>query len=212
LGRVLSRSRFAPLSVPLPSLVAAAALLVTLRADWQLFYGPEPLNRYRHLYSPNPVVESRVVADYIRSATAETDRIAVLGSEPQIYFYSGRRSVSPHIYAYPLMESHPHALTFQEQLIADIENHTPPIIVYVNVPHSWLVRESSAKRIFAWFENYRSAHYERVGVADIVSSTHTVYRWGDDAIRYVPTSPFFVEILARKRAWQSGGYTDRDRP
>jgi len=44
------------------------------------------------LHGMEPVPESQVVAAYIRSQSPVTARIAVLGSEPQDYFYSRRHS------------------------------------------------------------------------------------------------------------------------
>ena len=47
--------------------------------------------------------------------SAETSPIMVLGSEPEIYFYTGRRAASPHI-NYPLMENQPFALAMQHEM------------------------------------------------------------------------------------------------
>jgi len=38
------------------------------------------------IYSDNPFAESVKIADYLREHTSRDDTIAVLGSEPEIYF------------------------------------------------------------------------------------------------------------------------------
>ena len=44
-----------------------------------------------------------------RRHTAPADRVAVIGSEPQIYFYARRRAATSFMYIYPLMEPQPFA-------------------------------------------------------------------------------------------------------
>ena len=70
-------------------------------------YSGRRLRRFaRTTYSLNPFPESLEIAKIIKASTSSRDRIAVLGSEPQIFFYSNRRSATGHIYTYALMEDH----------------------------------------------------------------------------------------------------------
>jgi hypothetical protein len=96
---------------------------------------------------------------YIHERAAPGARIAVLGSEPEIYFYGKRRSATGYIYMYPLMEAHEHAARLQEQMIAELERTRPEYVVYVNVDFSWLTRAGSETKIFTWWESYWPAHY-----------------------------------------------------
>jgi hypothetical protein len=61
----------------------------------------------------DPFVELGNVARYIQSQTAKSERFAVLGSEPQTYFYAKRRSVTGYMYTYPLTENQPYAEVMQ---------------------------------------------------------------------------------------------------
>ena len=61
------------------------------------------------------------IADYLREHTTPDDTIAVLGSEPEIYFYSHRHSATGYIYTYPLMEPQKYARQMQEEMIREIE-------------------------------------------------------------------------------------------
>ena len=114
--------------------------------------------------------------------------IAVIGSEPQICFYSDRRSATKYIYTYPLMEPQPYAMQMQEEMIAQIETANPEFVVFVNVPMSWLARPNSVKKIFEWCDSYSSAHYEVVGIADILVNGPTIWRWNNQAANYKPVS------------------------
>jgi 4-amino-4-deoxy-L-arabinose transferase-like glycosyltransferase len=108
----------------------------------------------------NPFPEAIPAAGYIRTHTAHNTLIAVLGSEPELYFYAHRHSATPYIYMYGLMELQPYALKMQNDVIRDIENTRPQYIVDVDSSNSWLVRDNSATRIFDWWDNYRPQHYE----------------------------------------------------
>ena len=70
-------------------------------------------------------------AEYIREHSAPDARVAVLGSEPQIYFYAHRRSASGFIYMYDLVQLHDYAGQFQREMIAEIEAAKPLFLVMV---------------------------------------------------------------------------------
>jgi hypothetical protein len=67
------------------------------------------------------MVESPEIARYVRERTTDDDRIAVIGSEPQIYFYTGRRPATRYLYTYPLMEPHPYAREMQLELCREVD-------------------------------------------------------------------------------------------
>jgi hypothetical protein len=109
----------------------------------------------RDRYSPNPFPESPEIARYIEANSAADDRIAVLGSEPQLFFYSKRKSATGHIYIYGLMEDQPYADLMQQEMIADIEAARPLYLVFVRVNYSWGFDDKSPKRLFRWADAIR---------------------------------------------------------
>lgn len=149
----------------------------------------------RSVYGFNPFPEAIPVAGYIRSNSPAGSTVAVLGSEPEIYFYSGRHSATGYIYTYALMEPQPYASRMQEQMAREIEAAGPSFIVFVSVPSSWLPQPHSDRFILNWSKQYVQAHYELVGVADILPQTQ--YRWGADAKTYQRRSPFGIELYKR---------------
>jgi hypothetical protein len=143
-----------------------------------------PPDRVSHeIYGENPFPESIRVARYIRERTHPDDTVAVLGSEPQIYFYSGRRSATGYLYAYPLMELQPLAGAMQEEMIRQIEAARPAYVVFVRVATSWLVRSGSERMILAWADRYLSENYDFCGEAAIVGPDRTDYFWDERAPR-----------------------------
>ena len=185
LGRVLS------------SVLLAVALGQPLYASRAVLFELTPDQVSRAVYGRNPFPESVEIARYIREHSEGGDRIAVVGSEPQIYFYSSRRSATGYIYTYPLMELQPHASFMQQQMIGEIEAAAPRFLVFVSATRSWVVRPESDRTIFRWFEAYQRG-FTRVGVADIVSPHETVYRWGEAASGYAPRSDVWLMVFERR--------------
>ena len=102
------------------------------------------------VYGDSPFPESFRIADYLREHTSPDDKIAVLGSEPEIYFYSRRHSATGYIYTYPLMEPQKYARRMQEEMIREIEQRNPKYLVSVVMNDSWLQRPGSDPLIFTW--------------------------------------------------------------
>jgi hypothetical protein len=184
------------MAVPVVLVIAALAQPLYASRDVLFQLGPDQISRL--IYGRNPFPESVPIARYIREHTQPGDRVAVVGSEPQIYFYAGRRSATGYIYTYPLMELQPYATGMQQAMIREIESADPRYVVFVRAVGSWLVRENSDKTIFGWFEQYQR-DLKRVGVVDIPSRQETVYRWGDDAATYAPRSDVWLMIFERGR-------------
>jgi len=164
----------------------------------EYLFEENPTKLSRTIYGANPFPESIEIAKFIESRSVISDRVAVFGSEPQIYFYSKRHSATGYIYTYGLMEHHNYSLSMQKEMISEVVSSKPKFIVTVAVPTSWLIRPDSEKYIFRWLDDYVRNNYTLVGVADIVSSEKTVYRWYTDAIRYVAQSPYHVLVFERR--------------
>ena len=196
LGRRLRASGRA-LSMCIAILVFAAALMVGIVPQTDYLFAENPQSLCRRFYGANPFPESLEVARFIELHTAATDSIAVIGSEPQIYFYSGRRSATGYIYTYSLMEAHEYSLKMQKEMAAEVERSNPKFIVFVRVATSWLARPDSERFIFQWAGNYVRAHYDLVGIADIIAPDRTVYKWYDDARHYRPLSTANLFVFQR---------------
>lgn len=181
-------------AVPVLIFVAACVYSVVDESDYLFEMGP--LEATRQTYGINPFPEAIKIADYIKSQSAEGTKIAVIGSEPEIYFYSHRHSATGYIYTYPLMEEQKYASTMQKEMISEIEAARPEYLVLVDVPFSWLMQAHSDTEIFAWTEKYLDSNYQRVGIADIGETTE--YRWGDEVKNYHPRSKWTVSVFKRK--------------
>ena len=196
IARRLSWARL-PLRYGIPIALAAVPLVHLVYLERAMLFTDSPRQVLRTIYGSNPFPESIEIARYISERTSADDRIAVIGSEPQIYFYARRLAATGYIYTYALMERQPYATAMQRQMIHEIEAWKPRFVVFVNVYTSWVMRPDSDTTIFAWFDQYQR-RFDRVGVVDIVSAAQTRYVWGPEAAAYVPRSDIWLAIFERK--------------
>ena len=187
------------IGVAISIVLLSGAIFYSIYKERTFFFELNPVMASRATYGANPFPESVKIGDYIREHSAENDRIAVLGSEPQIYFYSRRRAATNQVNMYELMGSHRYALEMQRKMIREIEAARPKFMIFVNVPTSWLARPESETFVFSWFQKYIGKYYKQVGIVDIVSPRFSEYRWGDDSAGYRPRSKIWVAVFEREK-------------
>ena len=179
-----------------PVLVFLVAFADSIFLQREYFFTTDPLTACQTVYGSNPFPEAVRVGDYLKSHSVSGARIAVLGSEPEIYFYARRHSATGYIYTYSLMEPQSHALEMQKEMIAEIEAARPEFVVFVNVPMSFGRLTGSETLIFSWANAYLHRQYEKVGTVDMNEPSE--YIWGDAAQAYQPRSRSFIDVFRRK--------------
>lgn len=148
---------FSALGVQVLFFVVIVVAFVEDGDDW---FGREPRKVGQAIYGTTLFSESQTVADYIRQNFPKDARVAVIGSEPQIYFLAGRRSATGYIYTYGLMGKHQFARPMQDEMIREIESARPECVVYVENRYSWAKSPGTDERIFDWWKDYWAAHYD----------------------------------------------------
>jgi hypothetical protein len=163
-----------------PLFVLAASVSFPIFLSKTFFFEASPIEACRMLYDLNPFPDSIRIAEYVRDHTDPNDTIAVLGSEPQIYFYSNRHSATGYIYTYNLMEPQSYALQMQQEMIREITLARPKYVVSVQMTVSWLgPGPKSEVLIFRWANEYLKEHYDVVAFVNIVAPDRTDYYFGD---------------------------------
>jgi len=208
---LIFRTQYFILMLPAVALLCGAAIFVVRRRMWDespraallwvlglllvplsvdlLFESPtyfllNPDAVCQTIYGPDcPFVEAVQVADYLRQHTSPNDTIAVLGSEPQIYFYARRQPASGHILTYAMMEDQPYAHEFQEQMIREIEAARPKYVVHVKMNLSWLETPQSDPTLLRWFDRYQAQNLKLVGIVERDRPTHSKFRWDEPEMR-----------------------------
>ena len=177
------------------ALLFSFAFANALYAERHIYFFDSPRQACRDVYGPNPFPESLKIAEYIQAHSSSEDRIAVMGSEPQIYFYAHRHSATGYIYTYALVENQPYGRVMQNEMIHEVESVKPLYIVYVLSRDSWDTRSGADTHIFDWTDAYLRDNYKLEGIAD--GGNQDVYRWGPSASTYRPRKPSFIAIYRR---------------
>lgn len=178
-----------------PLLLAGICVFGSIYQHRYFLFKMTPVQLSRSVYGLNPFPETLQIAEFIRANSDEKDRIAVLGSEPQIYFYADRRSASGYVYMYALMENHDYALEMQKEMIREIESTRPKFLILVNIDTSWRETQNYHTLLLDWIQDYQAKHYRLVGLIEIYSE-NTRYHWAQNA-KWPPNSPFWVGVLQR---------------
>jgi hypothetical protein len=181
----------------IPILILGFALAWPILAERKFFFEASPVDASRMIYPEAPFVESVRIAEYLREHTTRNDTIAVLGSEPQIYFYSDRHSATGYIYTYGLMENQKYANQMQQEMIREIELARPKFLISVVMPDSWLQRPESERLIFTWANEYAAQNYTVAGFVNLVAPGKTDYYF-DDVPQSVPQLGKYILIYQRK--------------
>lgn len=176
----------------------AAALGYVVYSGSEFFFRLTPTQACSRMYLGNNFETSQEIAKYIRNHTTDKDKIAVVGSEPQIYFHARRRAAVSYIYMYPLMEANPFAHKMQRDLIRQIETSRPKYLVYAGSPTSWLRTEKSDTLLHEWLPDWLSKHYSLVGLTETLSADWIQSYWDEDAADRAPLGPYFTLVLVRK--------------
>ena len=160
----LSAWRPSPALAAVPLLLFLAAFAYTIYGQREIFFQMTPLEVCRSIYGANPFPEALDVARLVRNQTPKGAPLAIVGSEPEIFFYADRPSATGYIYTYELMEPQKYAAIMQNEMIAEIEKAQPELLIYVDVPLSWLPQEDANMYIFEWFRTYVAQNYRLLAV------------------------------------------------
>jgi len=188
----LRRSHLGPLGAFLPTAVFLAVCGMAIskheRFHWSYFEG-----------SHVAFVAAPELARYISNHSSPASRVAILGSEPEIYFYAHRHAASGYIYMYDITSTAVHAAAMKQEMFREIEAAQPEFVLDVHDPFSWSVGFSPAEQsIREWLDQYlKSGNYQRVAVAENVAG-QIVYRWDADAAGNSPASAFYISVYQRK--------------
>jgi 4-amino-4-deoxy-L-arabinose transferase-like glycosyltransferase len=184
----------------LPALLFLIALAWAVGKNSRFYFRLTPTEACHAVYVNSPFVDALTVAQYLEQHTNPTDRIMVLGSEPEIYFYAHRLSASGYIYAYPLMEKQPFWQTMQSQMMQEVQSNHPLYMVYFNHPAAFLTTMGSSRLApyIEWADAYLKKDYEKVGRVDLVDpASH--YSWGAQANNTKPETQYSIFIFKRKQ-------------
>lgn len=183
-------------SAAVPALVFLLAFILTIFHHRALLFSMDPVAASNAMYGVTPFLAAEEVATHIEGATSPADRVAIFGSEPEIYFYSHRHSATGYIYTYPVMDSRQYAPLMQENMIGEITAANPAVAVFVRSRDSWAETPIQKALITDWMGQYLTGHYSLFGVVDLTDPPTS--HWEADAINYRPKSRDAMFVYKRR--------------
>jgi len=162
----------------------------------KIYFKHDTKTLVRKFEGRNPYYEAMIVSDSLNSILKPDDKLAILGSEAEIYFYTKAKPATGYLFTYELVKPHKYNLQMQKEMIGEIEKNRPKAIVYANIRTSWLIYNDVPMEIFSWLDEYLK-QYEKIGVIDIGYDT-TIYKWHKDVQGYAPKSKAVLNVYLRK--------------
>jgi 4-amino-4-deoxy-L-arabinose transferase-like glycosyltransferase len=181
----------------IPLLLVIISILLGVILEKNCLFKFNSLEVSRYLYAAEPFIESVKIGQYIKTHSSPGDLIAVVGSEPEIYFYADRLSATGYLYMNSLQENQPYAKRMQKEMFQEIESSVPKYIIVTSESMKWFVSNSQGNLFWNWvLKLYRD--YDLVGVIDLINFNTTRYLWDNEAIGYKPISNAYINVYKRK--------------
>lgn len=178
--------------------VFIVATLVHLNKNKDYYFSPDYDRIMRTVYGNNPFPESMAIANYINANSKPEDGIVLLGSEPQIYFYTKKKCPSRHAYFAALVNDVPEHHAWQREFVADVEKAKPKYLVFFNHQISLFIQPNTERYVFEWYEKYVRENYDVIGLVDMVNGYTSVYKWREQMNGYQPQSQSQIYVFERK--------------
>ncbi|HTV43479.1 MAG TPA: glycosyltransferase family 39 protein [Candidatus Sulfotelmatobacter sp.] len=176
-----------------PPLVCILILGWSVYLQRDVFFKLSPDAAVQQIYpGESPFTEMPAVGSYIRNHSGAGASMAVIGSEPELYFYAQRPPATGYLYTYPFTEHQPFAAQMRAEMISEIETNRPEYMVFVNNPGS-----GPDTNLFNWFANYSKAHYTRVAVVEQIANDKTKFVADNSITNYHKMGPEYVGVFRR---------------
>jgi 4-amino-4-deoxy-L-arabinose transferase-like glycosyltransferase len=172
--RVLQRHRTLELFTALPLLALfALGCVVQLAGDGPVWFSLSPRDAVQSIYATTLFDEARKAGEFVRTNSPASARMAVVGSEPELYFYAHKRAATGFMYVYPLMEPQAYALKMQEQMTSEISKGEPQCCVFVQDSFSWDTLVTSHHHLLNWWDDYSRRELRLARVFDVKEAITT---------------------------------------
>jgi hypothetical protein len=168
-------------------------------AQKSYYFHPNPERIMRQVYGDNPFPEAMEIGNYINRNAKPEDQIAIIGSEPQIYFYTQKKCPSRHAYFASLVSAIPQAKEWQKEFIQDVEKVKPRYFVFFRHGISLLVQPNADQHIFEWVNEYATKNYHVVGVIDMPQGQPSTYVWDQAVQTFQPKGQNTIFVFERNK-------------
>ena len=147
-------------------------------------------------------VSAQEIGQRVKELCPAGGSVAVLGHEPEIYFYSQRRPATRYtgifLFTQAMKFDLPYGMDMAREMTREIEASGPGVLVLVNDPTSWWGCSTEGKAfLMGWFLAYQRKQYQQVGLIEM-TGTETEGFWGEEALNRTPASASWIGGYRKK--------------
>lgn len=162
------------------------------------YFHPNYERILRTVYGNNPFPEAMGIANWLNANTKPEDGLVVMGSEPELYFYTKKKCPSRHAYFAAIVDNVPEHKQWQREFVSDVEKAKPKYFIFFNHQISLFVQPNTDQYVFEWYNKYITANYNLIGLVDMVDGYTSTYVWREQLNTYQPQAQNRVYIYERK--------------
>jgi hypothetical protein len=191
-GKVLRRA--------FPVVTALIALLSPIASHADVFFQYSLFSVTKATYGGYPFPEAKSVSRFLEEWSSPEDKIAIIGNEPEMFFYSKRRSATGYLYNYSVIEAQPYARYMMKEMIGEIESAAARFLVTMQVDPPWYDESESVSELRQWQRRYSDSCYTLKGRYEWSPWQNTPMMVMDEAaLQKPPQQLYFMAIYERKR-------------
>jgi 4-amino-4-deoxy-L-arabinose transferase-like glycosyltransferase len=198
----------------LPYLLATAFAAYAVWLSPWYFLSADSTAKPQRIYGPGNIFgQSPALARFVAERTRPDEPLFILGSEPQIYFYSRRRCAGRYMFVYPLLTPFADAPDRQREALDDLRRAEPPLVIAVFLVNSTKTFTGTPPDLFDGTKEMLDRSYRVValvrqgeaGPGELVTGADAARSWADAPAWYVlppqtPHNPYALAVWEKRSA------------
>ena len=144
----------------------------------------------------NPFPQIKQIGKFLEKKMKSQDQLFVLGSEPELYVYTQKNSISKHYYHALLSANNDKNSAREEECIQNMKNTMPEFMVMNYYGLSWMFKENSKQNLYKQAFYFLQNRYQIILVYDIKKNK---FFYDNDAANYdIATGDCIVAYQIKK--------------
>jgi len=189
------------LRLAIPFVTALIAVISPIASHADVFFQSSTFFVTRATYGGHPLSEARTISQFLEAWSSPEDRIGIVGSEPEMFFYSKRRSATGYLYHYSVIEPQPYARQMMKEMTGEIESAAPRFLLYVQVEPIWYKVPESVRELVQWYRGYADSCYTLKARYEWTPGLNTpLMVMDEEALQKPPKQDYYIIIHERKRS------------
>lgn len=187
----------------IPLLLFTLVIIIHFAKNKDYYSGNTEEETIYNAYGENPFNEAKLIGAFLKPNCSKQDKIALIGSEPELYVYTGLNSATRHDYFSYLMSDT--TLTtqvgkWQREYFDDLIKNKPKFVVFNYNKTSLNATSKSDMRILGNCMNYLNATYTCIAWIDLKTPFQPQYFYGEQSKNFTLqyTQSQYISVLQIK--------------